>query len=159
MHDICVDESWQWQCLPSPKQMTWMRSSGGWKEQPQHIIQDSGGMKVRLCVSCKGRRNQATWPQSRVILDTLDRTGIYHVLGSGFILLDNRSLATCTGLSGPLFPFMPVGIRLKLKTETGALDLSMPWCQNVYNKKRKYIFSTLSARNDLNCKTLGDRKV
>ena len=59
-------------------------------------------MKVRL--SCKGRRNQATWPQSRVILDTLDRTGIYHVLGSGFILLDTRSLATCTGLSGPLFP-------------------------------------------------------
>ena len=92
MHDICVDESWQWQCLPSPKQMTRMKSSGDWKEQPQHIIQDSGGMKVRLCVSCKGRRNQATWPQSRVILDTLDRTGIYHVLGSGFILLDTRSL-------------------------------------------------------------------
>ena len=100
-------------------------------------------MKVRLCVSCKGRRNQATWPRSRGILDTLDRTGIYHVLGSGFILLDNRSLATCTGLSGPQVPFnpVPVGIRLKLKTETGALDLSRD--VKMFTTRRENIFSQL----------------
>ena len=145
MHDICVDESWQWQCLPSPKQMTRMKSSGGWKEQPQHIIQDSGGMKVRLCVChvrAAGTKPRGHSPESSWTL----WTGQEYIMSwaqVSFYWTLAPCLATCTGLSGPQVPFnpVPVGIRLKLKTETGALDLSRD--VKMFTTRRENIFSQL----------------
>ena len=99
-------------------------------------------MKVRLCVSCKGRRNQATWPQSRVILDTLDRTGQEYIMSWAQVSF-YWTIAPWLPALDCLVPFnpVPVGIRLKLKTETGALDLSRD--VKMFTTRRENIFSQL----------------
>ena len=66
-----------------------------------------------LCVSCKARRNQATWPQARVILDTLY---IMSCPGLRFHFTGHWLLPALDCLLVSII----LGIRLKL----GALDLS-----------------------------------